>query len=89
MLCGLAGPLVGGGVAQADPADLLTHMSLVADADPLLSGVGVGPCQLACHRCAQPEGAVADEVVEIELQGGLDRGSPAVVTAARPAHVVS
>ena len=55
----------------------------------LLSGVGVGPRQRAYHRCALPEGAASDEVVEIEFQSGLDRGFSAVVATARAAHLLS
>ncbi len=43
----------------------------------------------ASHRRAGLEGAVADEVMEIEFQGGLDRGFPTVVAASLAAHVVS
>jgi hypothetical protein len=45
MLGGLAGPMVRGGVGQANPAALPAHMRLVADAGSLLSGIGVGPRQ--------------------------------------------
>jgi hypothetical protein len=74
MLGLLAGPLIGGCGMQANPAALLAHVSLVADAGPLLSGIGIGPCQRARHRCAKPERAVSDEVMEVELQRILDRG---------------
>jgi hypothetical protein len=89
MLRGLASPVVRGGVGQANPAALLAHVSLVADAGPLLPSVSVGPRERAAHGGARPERAVADEVVEIELQRILDRGPSAVITAARSAHVVS
>ncbi len=89
MLGRLAGPVVHGGVGQADPAALLGHVSLVADAGRLLSGVAVSPSRRACHRRAGLEGAGADEVIKIELQGGLNRGSSTGVAAACAAHVVS
>jgi hypothetical protein len=89
MLGLLAGPVVCGGVAQADPAALLAHVRLISDAGSLLSGIAVGPRQRTGHCCSRPEGALPDKVMEIELQGGLDRRFSAVPAAARSAHVPS